>query len=314
MVATSPADTLVRSAGAVPDIAVTAVDAVTKGGHELLGADQVAIVQRLEEQFDDPDVVGVVVTHGTDTMEETAFLADLVHRSPAPVVFTGAQRAASRTDSDGPRNLREAILAAADPRLRGYGALIGFASKVFPGRLARKDQTLALDAFAHPDGPAAIVEQDAIRILRPPGPRFTLPGFPTTFGSQRVDLVSSHPGADRTLFDAALEAGARAIVLVGTGAGNTNVTLCEAAAEAVREGVIVAIATRVANGPVAAVYGRGGGADLARAGVISLGRLHASQARVLLAALLATYDTTEQILAEVRTWMATYEAGSEEPA
>jgi L-asparaginase len=84
-----------------------------------------------------PDVAGVVVTHGTDTTEQTAFFLDLFHADPRPVVVTGAQRAADAPDSDGPRNLTDAVTAAAAPATRGLGVLIGFGGQLFPARGTR---------------------------------------------------------------------------------------------------------------------------------------------------------------------------------
>ena len=98
----------------------------------------------------DDAVDGVVITHGTDTIEETAFFLDLFHADPRPVVVTGAQRAADAPDSDGPRNLTDAVTAAAAPAARGLGVLIGFGGQLFPARGTRKTHTLAADTFAEP--------------------------------------------------------------------------------------------------------------------------------------------------------------------
>ena len=108
------------------------------------------LAQAVAAELRDPDVTGVVVTHGTDTTEETAFFLDLFHDDARPVVVTGAQRAADAPDSDGPRNLatRSPSRRAADTR--GLGVLIGFGGQLFPARGTRKSHTLAADTFTNP--------------------------------------------------------------------------------------------------------------------------------------------------------------------
>src|SRR6185436_5412362 len=144
----------------VTDIDVETVDLMTVGsyrmnlGHIRLISD--AVADLLARETDPID--GIVITHGTDTTEETAVLLDLVHDDPRPVVLTGAQRASDAADGDGPRNLADAILVAASPRARGLGVLIAFAGRVLPARGTRKVHTAApqpvaaalLDVRSHP--------------------------------------------------------------------------------------------------------------------------------------------------------------------
>src|SRR5688500_5845416 len=110
------------------------------------------LAQAVAAQLRDPDVAGVVVTHGTDTTEETAYFLELFHDDPRPVVLTGAQRAADAPDSDGPRNLGDAVTAAASSTARGLGVLIGFGGQLFPARHTRKAHTVAADTFTNPHG------------------------------------------------------------------------------------------------------------------------------------------------------------------
>lgn len=234
-----------------------------------------------------PEVTGVVVTHGTDTMEETAFLVDLTHRGDKPVAFTGAQRSADQPDTDGPANLADAIRVAADPGARGCGALIVFGGQVLPAARTRKVHTLAPQPFAAADaGPIGRVDGLGVRVwarpLRPAALPLPTPGFDTT----RVDVVPVHPGSDAALARAAVAAGAAGVILAGTGSGNGNHALVEWVAEATALGVAVGLSTRAA-GPVVPIYGNGGAVSLVAAGAVTAGDLPLYHARLLWALLLS---------------------------
>jgi L-asparaginase len=229
---------------------------------------------------------GVVVTHGTDTMEETVYLADrLLPDGLPPVVFTGAQRGAAEKDTDGPRNLRNAIRVAL-VGVRGLGAVICFDGAIHAAREVRKVHTSRLDAFdspgygpiGHVDGPQVSLQHRPVR--RPPLPDAEGP-------MPRVDLVRLFAGSDAAFLRAARAAGARAIVLEGTGRGNANAPVVEGVREAIAAGVPVVVASRCLAGRVEPVYGRGGGKDLAEAGAIFAGDLAGPKARVLVQLALA---------------------------
>ncbi len=235
-----------------------------------------------------PEVDGVVVTHGTDTMEESAYLLDLVHDSPKPVVLTGAQKAADLPDTDGPQNLREAVTVAADPGARNLGCLIVFAGQVYGAQRTRKHHTIAAEAFRTLDGgPLGQVREGRLNLLATPVRRPRLPLPDARFDDTRVDVVPVYPGADDALARAAVAAGARGVVLAGTGTGNANHSLLRWTKEAVADGVVVGVSTRVAEGPAVPMYGNGGAVDLVAAGALVLGGLPLYHGRLLLALLLA---------------------------
>ncbi|MDH4346939.1 MAG: asparaginase [Thermoleophilia bacterium] len=238
-----------------------------------------------------------VVTHGTDTMEETAYLADLLLPASAEaeaVVFTGAQRGAEQRDADGPRNLRDAITVASSPGSPGRGALVVFAGEVHAAREARKVHTSALRAFASPGyGPLGHVDAGTVRYRRSPERPAPL-AAPAELA--QVDLIRLHAGSDGRFIGTAMETGARAIVLEGTGRGNGNDQVVAAVREAVAAGVAVVVCSRCAEGRVEPVYGRGGGRDLAEAGALFAGDLAGPKARVLLqVALGAGLDPSEAL-------------------
>ncbi|MFF2243509.1 asparaginase [Arthrobacter sp. NPDC058130] len=276
---------------------VRVVDVFRKGSYLLTVDDMIAICATIRQVLTDPQVLGVVVTHGTDTMEETAYLVDLTHDDLRPVVFTGAQQAADADSPDGPGNLFRAIAVAGSPRARGTGVLLAFAGTIFPAAGVRKRHTTGLDAFANPDfgtvGSVSDSGEVEIRAVRRGPSPLPLPGADD--GSPRVDLVAAYPGADSTLLRAALQAGAAGIVLQGTGTGNANRVLCQEVADATAAGVVVVTSTRVEAGAVVPLYGDGGGEDLRAAGAIGSGLLKPSQSLVLLSLLLRLDTPTARI-------------------
>jgi len=239
------------------------------------------LARRAREHAGREGVAGVVVPHGTDTMEENVYLADLLLGDGAtPVVFTGAQRAASEPDADGPANLRNAIRVATSPAARGRGATICFAGEVHAAREVRKVHTSALRAFDSPGyGPIGHVDGDVVAFRRAPERRAA---FDPDRLETRVDLVRLYAGADGRFVRAAVDSGARAIVLEATGRGNANDAIVAAVRDAVAAGVAVVVCSRALAGRVEPAYGRGGGADLAEAGALFAGDLAGPKARVLL--------------------------------
>jgi L-asparaginase len=225
-------------------------------------------------------VAGVVVTHGTDTMEETSWLVDLLFDGDVPVVFTGAQRGADARDADGPRNLRDAITIASSPAAAGRGVLLAMAGDIHAARVVRKTHTTALRAFASPGyGPLGHVDEGTVVFCARPERR---PALPVPGQLPVVDLLRLYAGSDGRFVRASVAAGAAAIVLEGTGRGNANDQVVEAVHEATAQGVVVAVCSRCVEGRVAPVYGRGGGRDLAEAGALFAGDLAGPKVRVLL--------------------------------
>src|SRR4051794_12775016 len=150
-VAAAGADELVASLTSLPDVDVVLDDVFRIGSYRMTLDRMAQLATRACMHLAD-GAVGIVVTHGTDTIEETALFLDLFVGDEAPIVLTGAQRAADAPDSDGPRNLAEAITVAAAPQSRGLGTLVVFDGTVFPARGVRKAHTLASTAFTAPDG------------------------------------------------------------------------------------------------------------------------------------------------------------------
>ena len=230
------------------------------------------------------EVDGVVLVQGTDVLEETAYAWDLLHTSVAPLVVVGAMRNASEPAYDGPRNLRDAVRVAADPRLREAGATVVMAGRILPADDVTKTHSQALDTFqALNRGPLGTVRDGVVALERARGPRRTLSPVPTV-AAEPVALLTAVVATDGSLVRAALEGGARGIVVEATGAGNTDPDLLAAASEAMATGVPVVLTTRCAAGAVGPFYGfPGGGRSWQEAGAILAGDLSGPKARVGLA-------------------------------
>jgi L-asparaginase len=258
-----------------------------------------ALGRRVVEHSRRTDIAGIVVTHGTDTMEESVYLAELLLDSELPVVFTGAQRGADQPDSDGPRNFREAIRVAASTQAKGRGAMIAFAGELHAARDARKVHTSGLRAFASPGyGPIGHVDGERVVFGRQPERR---PAMPAPERMAPVDLIRLLAGSDSRFLLASVESGARAIVLEATGRGNANDQVVEGVRAAVAASVAVVVCSRCVEGRVEPVYGRGGGRDLADAGALFAGDLAGPKARVLLQlALGAGLNPAEALAAEAQ--------------
>jgi L-asparaginase len=286
--ATDSAAELAAAAGDLDgDITVEVHDVLAVNSFNLELRDLRTISDAVGHALSRDDVDGVVVSHGTDTLEETAALLDLVHDDPRPVVLTGAQRSADAPDTDGPRNMRDALVVAASPDSRRRGALVVFAGEVFSAFGLRKAHTLAAQPFANVfGGPIGRVLDRPEYAFRPDA-RAPLARPGAAFDAVRVDLVLAYPGADSALLDAALRAGAQGVIVLGGGAGNPGTRLTEGIARASRAGVVVGLGTRTGAGAVVPLYAGGGAVDAVHAGAVPLGAVPATQARILLALILA---------------------------
>ena len=235
-----------------------------------------------------------MVTHGTDTMEESCYLADLLLRSDKPAVFTGAQRAHDDPNPDGPHNLLSAVRTAAAPAARGLGAVICFADQIHAARDVTKVSASALATFQSYDkGALGAVDGGRVLIQRRPALRrtFAVDDLPEL----QVVLLRLTLGFDVRLVEAALALGPAGLVIEAFGRGNGPAALVPLVRRAVDSGVPVIITSRCPTGRVLPIYGKGGGKDLADAGAIFAGDLQGPKARLLLMVLLAAPETKARI-------------------
>jgi L-asparaginase len=209
-----------------------------------------ALAARIRRGLESNEADGIVITHGTDTLEETAFFLHLVLPAGLPVVLTCAMRPGDAPDADGPANLRAALQVAASPLSRGRGVLVVMGGAIHDPRRVVKTHTTALAAFESPDaGAPGRVDSAGIHYFAPAA-RHVLLALPAAGPLPRVAIIYAYAGMDAAPIGHAVRDGARGIVLAGLGNGNAPQAVLAALADAARQGVAVVRATRVPFGPV----------------------------------------------------------------
>jgi L-asparaginase len=277
-------------AAAVPDVEWVAVEQVANKPGPQMTLDDALVLARAAVAAAVPGE-GVVVTHGTDTLEEVALLCDLLYAGPAPIVFTGAIRPASSPGADGPANLLAAARAAAAPEAAGLGVLVCFAGELHAARSARKDDSTSPRAFLSPHGgPIGWVGDEGVRVAVRPERR---PPLDVRALDARVEVVVAGLGSDGRAVDALLGAGVDGLVAVVLGAGHTPPAFL-AALRAAAERVPVVATVRPSRGEILhGIYGfEGSERDLRASGALCAAALSPAAARIkLLAGLGAGLDS-----------------------
>lgn len=240
------------------------------------------------------DVSGIVVTHGTDTLEETAYFLDLVLPQAKPVVVTGAMRGFDECGPDGPSNMVNAVRVAAEPTSSGKGVMVVFNEEIHAARWVTKTHTSNVAAFRSPqNGPIGIVTKSGPLFYNTPleQRKITL----TNPVKANVALIKAAAGTDDLFFRAATDAGVDGIVLEALGQGNIPPQMMPGLKDAIKSGIPIVIVSRSLSGVVQDVYGyEGGGKQLKDLGVIFSNGLNAQKARIkLILALSNTNDTAE---------------------
>ncbi len=242
------------------------------------------------------EIEGVVITHGTDSLEETAFLLDLTIESDKPVVFVGAMRNSSEAAWDGPTNLLAAVRVALAPSSRGKGVMVVMNDTVLAASEVTKTHTESFDAFQSPDfGPLGVVDKGEVIMRCSPLGRLHLNTEKTV---EPVFLVKVAAGVDSTLLNACLEAGARGIVIEAMGRGNVPPACLAGIQKAIERNIPVVLTSRCHRGRVFDSYGyEGGGKQLRNLGVIFADFLNGQKARVKLALVLSLTNQLSEVRA-----------------
>jgi L-asparaginase len=296
--AVTPALSAAELIGGIPDLeqfGPVEVEEVARVNSWNVSPDKMLeVARRARSALDSDGPDGVVVTHGTDTVEETAFLVDITVPSAKPVCFVAAMRAGDELAADGPRNLLNAAKVAVDPACRGLGTVVVMNDEIHAARWVRKQDTFRTSAFSSLDhAPIGFVTPDSLKLLVPGLERWTV-SMPATMDVS-VPVVQTYTGMEEHLIEAVLDAtDARGLVVEGTGLGNVPEGAVKGIRSALNRGLPVVVATRVPRGGAGAVYGGpGGGSSLRDEGVVNAGHLSAAKARLLLMLLLSEGSNTD---------------------
>jgi len=237
---------------------------------------------------------GIVVTHGTDTLEESAFLADLVLTTRKPVVFTAAMRSGGDLGLDGPRNIIGSVRVASHHESFDKGVLVVMNDEIHTARDVLKSDSGKVDAFTSPGlGPLGIVDPDTVVYHRASLYRENV--WAENIDA-RVDLIKAVCGLDGKYIECSINSGARAIVIEAFGRGNLPKEILPYIQKAIERDIVVVIASRTHTGRVLPEYGYdGGGKNLQSMGAILAGDLHGVKVRLKLMALFGKYDDPAKV-------------------
>lgn len=258
------------------------------------------IAKLVKETLANDDITGVIVTHGTDSLEETAFLLDLVINTEKPIVVVGAMRNSSELGYDGSSNLAAGICTAISENSRGKGVLVVMNNEVNAASEVTKTNTLSLDTFKSPEfGPLGIVDNDQVIFYRNIVARQFIA---TETFENKVGLIKTVPGIESDILDFYIDSDYKGIVIEAMGRGNVPPTLVPGIKKAIEHNIPVVMVSRCPTGRVLDTYGyEGGGKHLRDIGVILGGNLPGQKIRIkLMLALGLTKDLNEiqQIIEE----------------
>lgn len=273
----------------IDGVAVTHTEMANVGSPSVTAGHLREVLEHARRAVDD-GAAGVVLTHGTDTLEESAFVLNRYWDREAPLVLTGAMRPANAPGADGPANLRDAVRTAAAPSARGLGVLAVFDAMVHLADRVTKTSSRSVDAFAsEPSGPMALVDEEDLRLVYQPLERTALIGGELPGRLPRVPVLMSGIGEDLAMLDALAPGTIDGLVIAGAGMGHVSAAAVPRVRALVDAGVPVVVATRVATGGTSTRHYDypGSEVDLIANGAVMAGALPPQKARLLLQVLLA---------------------------
>ncbi|KAB2336705.1 asparaginase [Cytobacillus depressus] len=250
--------------------------------------------ERIGVLLSDPQVDGVVVTHGTDTLEETAYYLDLTIANEKPIVITGSQRGPFELGTDAMINIRQSILAAASDELKGFGTVVLFNERLFSARYVKKVHASNVAGFTSEGyGYLGTVDQDIVTVYQKP---LTREVYSLKHDFPVVDIIPFYLGVDDRFIRTSISTGAKGMILEGSGRGHMAPEMSAAIEEACNQGIIVVLTTKAGEGEVRHVYDFPGSVfDLTNKGVLIGKDYDSKKARIKLAVLLADGASKEEI-------------------
>lgn len=250
------------------------------------------LAEKCQQLIQAGDVDGIVITHGTDTMEDTAYyLHCVLDTSKVPVVITGSQRVPHAMGSDAYANLRQAMELAANDQAKGLGVLVSFNQSVFSAGFVRKVSSFQLNGFDSPGfGPLGMLDEGVFHLLQRPS---MLGLLPISDELPRVDILPAYGGADAAMAKAVLDSGPKAVVIEGLGRGQVPLAWLPALKIALSKGMVVGICSSTLHGATHESYEYPGALhEMVEAGAIAISHLSARKARIRLALSIATHGTS----------------------
>lgn len=256
--------------------------------------DMMDLSKYINNLIEKPDVSGVVVTHGTDSLEETAYLLDLTLKTDKPIIVTGSMRSGSELGYDGPANLAASICTAISDEARGRGVLVCLNDELNCASEVTKANSMKLNAFQSPDfGPIGIVDNNEVIFYRD---SLKKQHIQTETIETKVDLIKCVSGLDSRLIRFCINEGDRGLVIEGMGRGNIPPDMVDGVREAIEKGIAVVLVSRCFEGRVLDTYGyHGGGKELRNMGVIFGDNLPGQKARIKLMLALSKTDNIEKV-------------------
>lgn len=256
--------------------------------------DMMDLSKYIKNLIEKPDIAGVVVTHGTDSLEETAYLLDLTLKTDKPIIVTGSMRSGSELGYDGPANLAASICTAISDEARGRGVLVCLNDELNCASEVTKANSMKLNAFQSPDfGPIGIVDNNEVIFYRD---SLKKQHIETETIETKVDLIKCVSGLDSRLIRFCINEGDRGLVIEGMGRGNIPPDMVDGVREAVEKGIAVVLVSRCFEGRVLDTYGyHGGGKELRNMGVIFGDNLPGQKARIKLMLALSKTNNIEKV-------------------
>jgi len=289
-------DAMLSAVPGIKDLANIRGEQISNVGSQDMSFDiMLKLAKRINELLPTNDVDGIVITHGTDTMEETAYFLNLTVKSDKPVVMVGSMRPSTAVSADGPLNLYNAVAVAADPNARGRGVLVVMNDWIHGAHSLTKTSTTAVQTFMSPTrglvGVVAYGKDDFYN--NPQWKHTTASEFDVSSITKipRVDVIFASVDMSPDLIDASVKDGAKGIVIAGVGNGNMNQASLDAAARAVKSGVVVVRSSRVPTGTV----GRNVEVKDDELGFVASDELNPQKARILLSLALLKTTSADQI-------------------